>query len=87
MANFNYLKCQRNPLHGDKLYTCDSQLITKENPSINKDIDTEVVIILEGEDIKTNISISRLDQARPLLNQSLRCPITTWKVLEWIVIR
>ena len=48
MANFNYLKCQLNPLHGDKLYTCDSQFITKENPSINKDIDTDVVIILEG---------------------------------------
>lgn len=54
-------------------------LLQMRNPSINKDIDTEVVIILEGENIKlkASISIPRLDQARPLSNQSSRRPITT----------
>lgn len=46
---FYYLKCQLNPLHGDKLYTSDRvSLLQERNPNINKDTDTDAVIILEG---------------------------------------
>lgn len=74
---FYYLKCQLNPLQGDKPYTGDRvSLLQKKGPSVNTATDTGVVLTVEGEGVKVkaNISTPRLDQQDYTIKPQFKMP-------------